>query len=416
MVSEDPLQPYSPAWEQRLPVIPQIQVTLNCNLACTYCFQKHAGGIIDLDTVAAILRAVVAHNLTAAPGCRTMPVYWHGGEPLLAGLDFFRQVLHLQAQYPEVSFDNRLQTNGTLMNAELAGWFTAHRFHVGFSLDGPRDLHDRHRWFRGSGLGSFDAVMQGIVCYRRHFPDTRLPVIAVVTKASIPRAGDIFHFFRDLRADVQLDIYDIRWLDLMAGSGMAELAPSAAEVGQFLIELFDLWFYDQQRHVDFQELRQEIKMILQPEVDRGDPFHKKRCDLRRLIFSPHGRVFSCDQWVHDECAALGDIHRDSLALILKNKADLWAAIKTRLRRSGDDMACGPCDWGRQCGGGCLTCMKYNALLLQARSQGLPDHRWVQANLPPGWETLRGETYYCDGLRAFRQHVQETVRREFTNAN
>jgi radical SAM protein with 4Fe4S-binding SPASM domain len=213
-----------------------------------------------------------------------------------------------------------------------------------------------------------------------------------------------------------LDIYDLRWLDLMAGSRLAELAPSAPEVGQFLIELFDLWFYDQQRQVDFQELRQEVKMILQPEVDRGDPFHKKRCDLRRLIFSPDGRVFSCDQWVHDERTALGDIHRDSLALILKNKVDLWAAIKTRLRRSGDDMACGPCDWGRQCAGGCLTCIKYNALLLQARSQGLPDHRWVEANLPPGWETLLGETYYCDGLRAFRRHVQETVRREFANAD
>ena len=79
-----------------------------------------------------------------------------------------------------------------------------------------------------------------------------------------------------------MDIYDLRWLDLMAGSGLAdgltELAPSPEEVGQFLMELFDLWFYDPERRVDFQELRQEVKMILQPELDRGDPFHKKRCD------------------------------------------------------------------------------------------------------------------------------------------
>ena len=87
--------------------------------------------------MAAILRAVVAHNLTADPGTRIMPVYWHGGEPLLAGLDFFRHVLHLEAHYPEVSFDNRLQTNGTLMNAALARWLAEHRFQVGFSLDGP---------------------------------------------------------------------------------------------------------------------------------------------------------------------------------------------------------------------------------------------------------------------------------------
>jgi radical SAM protein with 4Fe4S-binding SPASM domain len=155
-------------------------------------------------------------------------------------------------------------------------------------------------------------------------------------------------------------------------------------------------------------------MVLQPEMDRGDPLHKKRCDLRRLIFSPDGRVFSCDQWVNDEHTALGDIHRDSLAEILKKKADLWADIKERLRRSGNAMACGKCDWGHQCSGGCLTCMQYNTLLLQARAQGLPDHRWGEAGLTTGWN-LRGETYYCDGLRAFRRHVQEAVLQELDHA-
>ena len=57
--------------------------------------------------------------------------------------------------------------------------------------------------------------------------------------------------------------------------------------------------------MDFKELQQEVKTILQPEIDRGDPFHKKRCDFRRLIFAPDGKVFSCDQWVNDEQTALG---------------------------------------------------------------------------------------------------------------
>jgi uncharacterized protein len=404
-------EPYTPAWEQQLPVVPQIQVTRNCNLACNYCYEERAGGIIDLDTVALILRRVIAHNARVDPGNRRLQVYWHGGEPLLAGLDFFDAVLRLQAQYSDLVFENRLQTNGTLVNDAVGRWLAAHRFQVGFSLDGPQDIHDRHRRFRGSGLGSFDAVMQGIATYRRYATAERVPVIAVVTRTGITRAPDIFHFFRELRADVQLDIFDLRWMDLLGMAGSPELIPAAAEVGRFLMELFDLWFYDRERRVDFSELRQEVKLILQPEIDRGDPFHKKRCDFRRLIFAPSGQVFSCDQWVNDADTALGDIHRDPLYAILKHKAGLWAEIKRHLRQSGDQMACGRCAWGRQCGGGCFTCMKYNAMLMLSRAAGLPASRWFEAVLPPGWRAVQGETYYCTGLQAFRQHVRQAVSAE-----
>jgi radical SAM protein with 4Fe4S-binding SPASM domain len=247
----------------------------------------------------------------------------------------------------------------------------------------------------------------------------RVAVIAVVTRAGIGRAADIFQFFQELGADVQLDIYDMRWLDVFQEAGqtpdLSALAPRPDEVGRFLTELFDLWFWDQEGRVDFRELRQEVKLALQPELNLGDPFDKKRCDFRRLIFAPNGLVFSCDQWVNDDRTALGDIRRDALENILTKKEALWERIKQRIRRSGSEMACGGCEWGRQCGGGCFSCMKYNAMLLCARSEGLPDDRWVDAILPPVWEEIRGETYFCEGLRAFRRHVREVVRRELANA-
>ena len=388
-------------------------------MACEYCFQEHSGGIIGLATVGAILRQIIAHNLAIDPHTKVMQIYWHGGEPLLAGLDFFREILSLEAQYPELTFENRLQTNGTLMSDELAQLFVDHGVHVGFSLDGPRDIHDRYRRWRGSRAGTFDAVMQGIACYRGHAAVDRVAVIAVVTREVVNHAPELFTFFKDLGADVQLDIYDMRFGDLIPKDGevssLSHLAPTPEEVGRFLMTLFDLWFLDQERRVDFRELRHEVKMILQPEIDRGDPYHKKRCDFRRLIFAPNGRAFSCDQWVNDDKTALGDIHQDSLDLILKNKALRWQEIKWRLRRSGELMACGECEWGRQCGGGCFTCMKYNAMLLRARALGLDDTRWAEAELSPSWDAIKGETYYCEGLRAFRRHVREAVKRELADA-
>ena len=285
-----PIQPYGPDCEKHLPVVPQIQVTRNCNLACGYCFQEHAGGIIDLSTVETILRRVIAHNLSVDPLTKVIQIYWHGGEPLLAGLDFFRAVIRLEAQYPELSFENRIQTNGTLMSAEMARLLAEYHFQVGFSLDGPQDIHDRYRRFRGSQAGSFEAARRGIECYRAVAMADRVAVIAVVTRAGIERAADLFAFFKDLGAVVQLDIYDVRWLDLdpEAGEvpGLSELAPRPEEVGRFLIELFDLWFWDQDRQVDFSELRQEVKMALQPEINLGDPFHKKALRLPAPDFRP----------------------------------------------------------------------------------------------------------------------------------
>lgn len=411
-------QQYKPGWEQNLPVVPQIQVTRNCNFGCHYCFQEHSGGIIEISTVESILRHVITHNLRIDPQARCIQVYWHGGEPLLAGIDFFREIIRLENRYPELLFENRIQTNGTLMSDELARFFSDNRFQLGFSLDGPQEIHDLHRRFRLSGGGTFDATMKGIDRYRRHAGQERIAVIAVVTRSAVGRDREIFEFFKTLRAEVQLDIYDLRPEDVLQPvdglSRPSELAPSSEEVGQFLINLFNLWFYDQEARVDFKELRQELKMILRPEIDRGDPYHKKRCDLRRLIFDPLGRAFSCDQWLNDERTALGDIRNDSLAYILKRKAFLWEEVKHMVRKSGEAMACWKCEWGRQCGGGCITCLKYHALLLQSRTKGLPDSRWHEGRLPAERGEIKGETYYCDGLRTFRRHVLEAVKQELTH--
>ncbi len=412
-------QQYGPEWEQTLPVVPQIQVTRSCNCNCDYCFQKHSGGIIELSTVRSILHQVINHNLRVDPKNRCIQFYWHGGEPLLAGVDFFHEIIRLEKQYPELSFENRIQTNGTLMSDEFALFFSKNRFHLGFSLDGPRDIHNLHRRFQLSGRGSFDDAMKGIERYRFHSGQERIAVIAVVTREAAGKAREIFDFFKTLRAEVQLDIYDLRPQDLLQPvlhfSRPCEPAPSSKEVGQFLKDLFDLWFYDQEARVDFKELRQELKMILQPEIDLGDPFHKKRCDFRRLIFAPDGLAFSCDQWLNDDKTALGNILTDSMESILKRKSLLWEKIKRTLRISTQIMGCGACEWGRQCVGGCMTCMKYNALLLKSRSEGLPDSYWAKERLPAEWSEMRGETYYCDGLRVFRHHVKEAVRRELADA-
>src|SRR5664279_3301258 len=80
-----------------VPVVPQIQVTLGCNFDCSYCFQDHRSHeIIDPGTAALILAKCAEYNgAMLRSGRGTVEVHWHGVEPLLAGLDFYREILQV---------------------------------------------------------------------------------------------------------------------------------------------------------------------------------------------------------------------------------------------------------------------------------------------------------------------------------
>ena len=399
------------------PVIPQIQVTLNCNFRCSYCFQDHgATGIIKAATAEAILRKSVEYNRSVfrRGGQEKVEVFWHGGEPLLAGVDFFREMVRIQSGMGAVSFKNHVQTNGALLTAEFASFLVDNDFQVGFSLDGPKDMNDLQRRCKDGRQSAFDAAMGGIRNYMDRLPEgTRVPVIAVVTRESSDRAREFYAFFKELGAEVQLDIYDIRCNDLCTPEDdmLFRLAPDQGRIAAFLIELFDLWFYDYERRVDFTELREELDRVLKRDSYLPGPFNKKRCNPGRTIFDPRGVVFACDQYVNDDKTAIGSITRDSMAVIMRRKAVLWEKIKRAVRRSPDAMSCSSCEWGLTCMGGCLTCMKYNSMLLNARARGLPDDRWREAPVAAALADLAGETYYCEALRLLRRHIQDAVRRE-----
>ena len=401
-------------------ILPQVQVTLDCNCRCSYCFQAHPKGVISLSAVKSVLEKIAAVQTRGLfPEKKSIPLTWHGGEPLLAGIDFFKEVIRLQAGVPEVTFLNRIQTNAILMTEDLARLFRDHNFQVGFSLDGPESVHNCHRKLEKTGQGSFSRAMEGMEIFRQVTGQKVLPVIAVITRDSVDRADEIFLFLKEFKARVQLDICDISCRKIRPSDPLSpepfRLTPSPRKVGRFLIRLFDLWFHDPSGGVDFPEFRDEVKMILQPEVDKGNPFHKRRCSLGRLIFAPDGKVYPCDQYLYDPANVLGDITRDSLKAILRKRARLWSEIKARVRRSGKEMACFTCEWGRQHSGGCMTCLKYNTLLMQARTRGIPPNQWFEAELPPFLEHIRGETYYCEGLRLFRTHVRNVIQREMAHA-
>jgi uncharacterized protein len=78
---------------------------------------------------------------------------WHGGEPTLLGLDFFRKVVELQQPFRGAKeLKNALQTNGMRLTDEWCAFFKAHNFFIGLSLDGPQEIHDRYRRADGGNV------------------------------------------------------------------------------------------------------------------------------------------------------------------------------------------------------------------------------------------------------------------------
>lgn len=96
-----------------------------------------------------LLEAYIVQHMECYPG-PTITFSWHGGEPTLLGLDFFRKVVELQHRHQPPGRDiiNGIQTNGTLLDENWCRFLADEGFGVGLSVDGPQALHDRYRLTR----------------------------------------------------------------------------------------------------------------------------------------------------------------------------------------------------------------------------------------------------------------------------
>jgi uncharacterized protein len=136
-----------------------------CNLACSYCFfldkallYPNSHFRMTDETLEAYIQQVIESHQGSE-----VTIAWQGGEPTLMGIDFYRKAIQFQQKHrrPGMTFENTMQTNGTLLNEEWCEFFKENNFLIGISLDGPAHLHDVHRVDKG-GRPTFDRVMQGL--------------------------------------------------------------------------------------------------------------------------------------------------------------------------------------------------------------------------------------------------------------
>jgi len=125
-----------------------------CNMKCHYCYylkkQDLYPGLESFHMPERVLESYILQHIQAS-GAPVINFEWHGGEPTLLGLDYFRTIVSLQRKHkpPGQHITNGIQTNGTLLDDAWCRFLATERFSVGVSLDGPRELHDPYRVTKG---------------------------------------------------------------------------------------------------------------------------------------------------------------------------------------------------------------------------------------------------------------------------
>lgn len=313
-----------------------------CNLACDYCYYSRCNGRPDnIQKIEDdVLEKFIKEYMTLKRG--VVPFVWQGGEPLLAGLDFFKKVVQLQARYAPKNtiISNSIQTNGTLINEDWATFFREYKFFVGVSLDGPEDLNDSRR-VTGSRKGSFRSIMTGIGYLRAAGIDFN--ILTVLHEDNINHPKKLMSFYGDNGFNyVQfIPCMDFLAQDINKPSGYL-ITPN--EYGNFLCEVFDIWFNNGRPEMSIRFFDNMLAAYLHQEPQICT--NQKICS-NTLVFEQNGDAYPCDFFI-DPQFKLGNIKTDSLEEILSSpKMNLFQSMKPTLPAS-----CESCKYLSLCHGGC----------------------------------------------------------------
>ena len=206
-----------------------------CNLGCSYCYYigkaaLYGGRQQRMSTE--VLETAVRSYLDATEAPEPLFV-WHGGEPLLAGMDFFGRAIEFQRRYSGGRrIRNAIQTNGTLLTPEWASFLRENRFLVGISIDGPKDLHERYRG------PCFSKVMEGLKLLQDN--GVEFNTLTTVNRASEGRGKEVYGFLKEAGSRYMQFLPVVEYLS-PESRRPAAWSVSAEGFGRFMTDIFDDW-------------------------------------------------------------------------------------------------------------------------------------------------------------------------------
>ena len=347
-----------------------------CNLDCDYCYYL---GKADLyggrqpKMSDELLERYISQYIEAVQ----VPVVtfcWHGGEPLLAGLDFYEKAVAIQNRYRgNKQIENSLQTNGLLITPEWCDFFRSNNFLIGLSLDGPKDIHDAYRRDRG-GHPTFDRVMKGLELMAIN--GVEYNTLSTINNRSAGRGSEVYRFMRsvskymqflpvvEMVKDIPADHSPSRRAPIVPpntpGAKTAPWSITPKAFGRFMRDIFDEWVINDvgERFVQLFDITLAQWCGVQPSQCAFCP----TCG-DGLVIEHNGDVYMCDHFVYPEYR-LGNIGEEHLR-DLQRKPELFRfGIEKRNSLPSD---CRRCEFLFACQG---ECPKHRFATTRRGEQGL----------------------------------------------
>lgn len=354
-----------------------------CNLHCDYCYYLEKNGLyahgehqnMDDQTLELFTKTYIEAQIQ-----QDILFTWHGGEPLLRPVEFYRNALQLQQKYAGGhNIDNCLQTNGTLINEEWCRFFRDNNFLIGVSIDGSMPMHDLYRK-DNQGNGSFERVMNGIRLLNKY--GVMWNAMAVVNSYNVKHPVEFYRFFKSIGCHyLQFTPIVERTVDGRLATikddpsqcRLTSMSIKPEEWGNFACAVFDEW-----RKADIGEY---FVQLFDATLANWCGVEPGVCSLSRncgnaLAMERNGDIYSCDHFVFPEYK-LGNIHTTPLAgMGFSERQNEFRRMKLALPRQ-----CMACQWRFACNGEC------------------PKNRFVTTT-----DGEAGLNYLCRGYRQFFAHV------------
>lgn len=356
-----------------------------CNLACDYCYYLSKEKLFpgsDFRMPESLLEEFTRQYIQAQRVPQASFI-WQGGEPTLAGLDFFRKAVAFQKQYarPGMRIENAIQTNGTLLTDEWCRFFKENHFLVGVSIDGPPEMHDAFRKDK-AGQGSLNRVLNGLALLKIHEVDYN--VLCTVHAANAAHPLEVYRYLRDDLETTFIQFIPIVERDnktgFQIGNTLTGRSVTGEHYGHFLIEIFDEWVKNDVGQVFIQIFDEALgKWAGAP---GGLCIFSETCGLA-LLLEHNGDLFSCDHFVEPK-HKLGNISITSLVNLVQSHSQYQFGMDKRRKLP---KYCRECEVFFACQGGC------------------PKNRVLHT--PDGDYGLNS---LCEGYRAFFNHIDQPMRR------
>ena len=350
-----------------------------CNMRCRYCYYLEKGKYSTHEAQNrmsfSLLEKLIRQTIEASPG-PVVSFTWHGGEPTLAGLDFYDRAVMLQKRYLPRGWQviNNLQTNALLLDDEWYRFLGENRFDVGVSVDGAECVHDSNRIDAG-GKGTYARVRESIgrLIKAGIEPD----LLCTVTSDS---AADPLLTYRALR---ELGSAWIQFIPVLVRLGDGTISPQSVSpkaYGEFLTSIFDEWVTHDLGRLDVQIFAELARVWAGGKATLC--WMADTCG-RVLVVEEDGGIYSCDHFVDTE-HRLGTMPGSRLETLLNSRFqnDFGRSKTTSLCSQ-----CRICEYLSVCGGGCLK-----------DRFGVSD------------DGEDGQYYLCEGLRSFFTHARPLLER------